>query len=67
MTTPRHCPGFEQLKELKSFTCKCPNCGKENEIFSDEFDKERHCTGCGEKIDFTQCKLEGAADTEGPR
>ena len=43
MTTPMHCPGFEAHKMLKSFLCKCPNCGKENEIFSDEFDKPHAC------------------------
>lgn len=59
MTTPRHCPGFEANKSLQSFVCKCPKCGKEKEIFSDEFDKEHYCNGCGEKIDFTKCTLEG--------
>jgi len=58
MTTPKHCPGFEQFKDLKSFICKCPKCSKENEIFSDEFDKTHVCTACGEKIDFKQCKAE---------
>ena len=61
MTTPRHCPGFEQFKSLKSFTCKCPGCGQAQEIFSDEFDKAHVCEGCGEQIDFTQCTLEGQA------
>ncbi|MBI4619486.1 MAG: hypothetical protein HY739_04915 [Desulfobacterales bacterium] len=59
MTTPRHCPGFEELKNLKTFTCKCPNCGKKKEIFSDEFDKKHVCRECGKEIDFTQCTLEG--------
>ena len=61
MSTPQHCPGFEQTKNSKAFTCKCPNCKKEKEIFSDEFDKEHTCAGCGEKIDFTQCTLETGA------
>ncbi len=60
-TTPKHCPGYEQFKSLKTFTCKCPACGKAVEIFSDEFDKAHKCKGCGKPIDFTQCKLEGAA------
>ena len=58
MTTPQHCPGFEQLKSLKSFVCKCPNCGREAEIFSDEFDKKHFCKGCRQQIDFTKCTLE---------
>ena len=61
MSTPQHCPGFQNFKTLKSFICKCPGCGKEVEIFSDEFDKTHVCEGCNEQIDFTQCKLEGAA------
>ena len=60
-STPQHCPGFEQFKSLKSFVCKCPKCGKEAEIFSDEFDKPHNCKGCNEPIDFNQCKLEGGA------
>ena len=58
MSTPQHCPGFQDLKHLESFVCKCPTCGKEKEIFSDEFGKEHNCSGCGKEIDFTQCTLE---------
>ena len=61
MTTPQHCPGFEQLQHLQSFVCKCSHCGKEIEIFSDEFDKKHVCKGCGKEIDFTQCTLETEA------
>lgn len=61
MTTPQHCPGFESYRHLQSFTCKCPNCGAEKEIFSDEFGKAHHCDSCKQPIDFTQCKLEGEA------
>ncbi len=60
-TTPQHCPGFQNFKNLKVFTCKCPECGKEVEIFSDEFDKALNCKGCGKPIDFSQCALEGAS------
>lgn len=59
-STPRHCPGFESLQSLKAFTCKCPECGTEVEIFSDEFDKPRTCKGCNKPIDFSQCKLEAS-------
>ena len=58
MTTPKHCPGFENFKNLKSFQCKCPKCGETNEIFSDEFDKKHKCYKCGEDIDFAQCTLD---------
>jgi hypothetical protein len=65
MTTPRHCPGFESFRDLKSFGCRCPSCGKEKEIFSDEFDKKHICAGCGKEIDFSKCSLEGAGgDTD---
>lgn len=57
MTTPKHCPGFEQFKTLQSFSCKCPECGEEKEIFSDEFDKKHVCKKCGKDIDFTKCTL----------
>jgi len=66
MTTPQHCPGYEQFKNLKSFDCKCPNCGMEKEIFSDEFGREHTCAGCGQRIDFTKCRIDagaGAYDT----
>jgi len=58
MTTPQHCPGYQQFKTLKSFTCKCPECGAEKEIFSDEFDKTHKCTECGKEIDFKSCTWE---------
>jgi len=60
-STPQHCPGFESFKNLKSFVCKCPNCGKEKEIFSDEFDRRHTCSGCGQEIDFTKCTYEAGA------
>ncbi len=59
-STPQHCPGFSQFKNLKSFECGCPNCGEKKEIFSDEFDRAHVCDKCGQPIDFTQCSLEGA-------
>ena len=59
MTTPQHCPGFENFRNLKSFICKCQECGQEKEIFSDEFNKKHICSKCGKEIDFTQCTPEG--------
>ncbi len=61
MTTPQHCPGFENFRELKSFNCKCPSCGTSKEIFSDEFNKTHTCDKCGEEIDFSQCTLDAGA------
>lgn len=58
-TTPVHCPGFDSFKHLKSFVCKCPNCGTEKEIFSDEFERINTCSNCKQEIDFTQCSIEG--------
>ncbi len=57
--TPRSCPGWEQFKSLTSIECKCPECGKEIEIFSDEFDRAHTCKACGKPIDFTRCSLGG--------
>jgi hypothetical protein len=62
-STPQHCPGFQDFKDLKSFLCACPECGKEKEIFSDEFDRQHTCSNCNAQIDFTQCKPEGQAGT----
>ena len=59
MSTPQHCPGYEQFKHLKSFECKCPSCGETKEIFSDEFNKPHLCQSCGKEIDFDQCTLSG--------
>ncbi len=67
MTTPQHCPGFEQFKTLQSFSCFCPECGKEKEIFSDEFDKKHVCGKCGSEIDFTRCSIDAAGSTPGAR
>ena len=67
MSTPQHCPGFEQFKKLESFSCKCPECARELEIFSDEFDKTHVCKGCGKEIDFTRCSLDASGSTAGPR
>lgn len=47
--------------------CACSKCGKEKEIFSDEFEKKHICAGCGEEIDFTQCKYEAGAETQSSR
>ena len=46
--------------------CKCPACGAEKEIFSDEFDRSHNCNKCGKEIDFTQCTFEGGAGTTEP-
>jgi hypothetical protein len=67
MKTPAHCPGYERFKDLSSFVCKCPECGKEKEVFSDEFNKPHTCKGCGKPIDFSQCALEGHAGKSDPR
>ena len=67
MTTPQHCPGFEQFKNLQSFSCKCPECGQEKEIFSDEFSKKHVCRKCGVEMDFTRCSIDAGGATSGPR
>jgi uncharacterized protein (DUF983 family) len=67
ISTPQHCPGYADFKNLKAFTCKCPKCGKEKEIFSDEFDRPHTCSGCGESIDFSQCEIAGEGKSVSPR
>lgn len=66
-TPSSHCPGFESFKNLKSFICKCQNCGAEIEIFSDEFNREHTCKKCHQPIDFKQCAYEGGAADPTPR
>jgi uncharacterized protein (DUF983 family) len=66
-TTPQHCPGYANFKSLKSFSCNCPACGPEKEIFSDEFDRPHKCGKCGKPIDFTQCQLSGEGKSLSPR
>ncbi|MHB8203841.1 MAG: hypothetical protein ACYDHG_09080 [Desulfomonilaceae bacterium] len=63
MSTPMHFPGLEANKNLTSFTCKCPNCGTEKEIFSDEFDRPHTCKNCKQPIDFSKCSIESSAST----
>lgn len=60
--TPKACPGWEQFRSLSSVECKCPECGKEKEIFSDQFDREHICDRCGKAIDFTKCALGGTTN-----
>jgi hypothetical protein len=66
-STPQHCPGFDKFKNLKSFICRCNECGNTKEIFSDEFDRPHTCGKCGTAIDFSQCTLDAQAGTSDPR
>lgn len=65
-STPKHCPGFQQFKNLKTFMCKCNHCGAAKEIFSDEFDRPHTCQGCGQEFDFSQCAIDGQAGSTEP-
>ncbi len=55
--TDQHCPGFESNKSLSEVKVKCPECGKEWEIFSDEVEKSLKCTGCGAAVDAKSCSV----------
>lgn len=46
-----HCPGFESNKSLGEVKLKCPDCGKEFEVFSDEKEKSAKCPACGVVVD----------------
>ncbi len=52
----QHCPGFESNKTLGEVKVKCPDCGVEFEVFSDEVEKTVKCTGCGAAVDPKACK-----------
>jgi DNA-directed RNA polymerase subunit RPC12/RpoP len=49
--TNDHCPGFESNKSLAEVKLKCPACGTEFEIFSDETEKSAKCPDCGAVVD----------------
>ncbi|MCF8040295.1 MAG: hypothetical protein K9K64_04820 [Desulfohalobiaceae bacterium] len=66
-STPQHCPGFQSFKSLSAFTCNCPECGEELEIFSDEFNKPHTCPKCKKPVDFSKCSLEVSGRSQGPR
>ena len=55
--TDQHCPGFEANKTLNEVKVKCPECGKEWEIFSDEADKKTKCSACGAVVDPKTCRV----------
>lgn len=47
MMGPEHCPGYVG-KEVKIELHKCPKCGYEVEIFTDEV--KRKCPKCGTEV-----------------
>ncbi|MBM9602812.1 hypothetical protein [Desulfopila inferna] len=47
MSDQQHCPGFESNKSLSEIKVKCPECGVEVELFSDELQKSAKCSACG--------------------
>jgi uncharacterized protein (DUF983 family) len=53
--TTQHCPGFEANKALAEIKLRCPACGKEWEIFSDELEKKTKCAACGAAIEPKAC------------
>ncbi len=66
-STPQHCPGYADFKNLKALVCKCTKCGQEKEIFSDEFDRPHACSACGEAINFAECEVAGEGKSVSPR
>ena len=58
MMSDQHCPGFESNKSLAELKIKCPECGKEFEIFSDEVHKKVKCPDCGAMLDPQTCGVE---------
>lgn len=59
MTGQQHCPGFEANKKLEAVQIKCPKCGLEMEIFSDEIEKKHKCTACSVPVDPKKCTVQG--------
>jgi ribosomal protein S27E len=57
LMSDQHCPGFEANKTLSAVTVRCPECGKEWEIFSDELEKSAKCAACGAVFDPQSAKV----------
>jgi len=56
-TENQHCPGFEANKSLNEVKIRCPQCGKEWEIFSDEVEKNQTCSACNTAVDPKSCQV----------
>jgi len=56
MSDQQHCPGFESNKSLSEVIVKCPGCGQEIELFSDETSKQVKCSNCNLLFDPTASK-----------
>ena len=41
-------------RNIVAITCKCPDCGNEVEMFSDE--TKARCSSCGREITIEECK-----------
>lgn len=54
----QHCPGFEHNKSLSEVVLKCPDCGTEQAVFSDELAHRINCNDCGRVIDPAQHKVD---------
>lgn len=50
-----NCPSNEKRRDLTPHTCTCPHCGKEQEFFSDELEKELRCRSCKKPLDRALC------------
>jgi len=55
--TDQHCPGFEANKSLSEVKLKCPDCGKEFDVFSDEVGNVAKCPACSAKVDPKTCAV----------
>jgi ribosomal protein S27E len=53
----QHCPGFESNKTLSEVKIKCPECGKEWAVFSDELEKNVKCSACKASFEAKACKV----------
>jgi len=43
-TTPRHCPGWETFRNLKSFVCVCNHCGASKAVVNTrQVPGHKHC------------------------
>jgi len=65
MTTPRHCPGFEQFKSLKTFTCKCPTAERKKIYFRTSMTKNMCAPDAAKRSILPNVLLKGQEELKG--
>ncbi len=54
MEDKQRCPGSDIQKTFKILTLTCKDCGEENEVYTDELNKQQFCTKCKKELDLSE-------------